>query len=138
MIAKCLSVRQPWAWLIIHSGKDVENRTWRTHYTGPLLIHAAATRPSFQEYQDVCELHSAAMRCITTPCGAEPLPGVPAIDELVYGAIIGSVRVTGCARTSYSPWGILGAWNWLLADPEPLGPIPYQGRQGLFDVDVAV
>lgn len=24
-----LSVRQPWAWAIIHAGKDIENRTWQ-------------------------------------------------------------------------------------------------------------
>lgn len=23
---KAISVRQPWAWLIIHGGKDIENR----------------------------------------------------------------------------------------------------------------
>ena len=38
---KALSVRQPWAWAIIHAGKDVENRTWGTRYHGPLLIHAS-------------------------------------------------------------------------------------------------
>ena len=137
-MAKCLSVRQPWAWLIIHGGKDVENRTWRTHYTGPLLIHAAATRPTFQEYKDACELQSAATRCITTRCAAKPPLYFPSSDELVYGAIIGRVRVIDCRRTAYSPWGILGAWNWLLADPEPLDPIPYRGQQGLFDVEAAV
>ena len=138
MKAKCLSVRQPWAWLIIQGGKDIENRTWRTHYTGPLLIHAAATRPSFQEYKDACELQSAAAMCSPARRSAHSPLYFPSSDELVYGAIIGRVRMAGCAVTSYSPWGILGAWNWLLADPEPLGPIPYQGRQGLFNVDVAV
>lgn len=24
-----LSVRQPWAWAIIHAGKDIENRSWQ-------------------------------------------------------------------------------------------------------------
>jgi len=24
----CLSIRQPWAWLITHGHKDIENRTW--------------------------------------------------------------------------------------------------------------
>jgi ASCH domain len=38
---KALSVRQPWAWLIIAGHKDVENRSWTTTYRGPLLIHAA-------------------------------------------------------------------------------------------------
>jgi hypothetical protein len=36
-----LSIRQPWAWLILHAGKDIENRDWPTKYRGPFLIHAS-------------------------------------------------------------------------------------------------
>jgi len=38
---KILSIRQPWAALIVSGAKDVENRTWPTRYRGPLLVHAA-------------------------------------------------------------------------------------------------
>jgi len=38
---KALSIRQPWAWAIIHAGKDVENRTWKTKMTGEFLVHAS-------------------------------------------------------------------------------------------------
>ena len=37
---KVLSIRQPWAWAIVAGFKPVENRTWKTGYRGPLLIHA--------------------------------------------------------------------------------------------------
>jgi hypothetical protein len=39
---KALTVQQPWAWAIIHGGKDVENRTQAWSYRGPLAIHAGA------------------------------------------------------------------------------------------------
>ena len=42
---KALSLRQPWASLIIYGGKDIENRRWETKYRGPLLIHASKARP---------------------------------------------------------------------------------------------
>ena len=42
--APCLSIRQPWAWLIAHGWKNIENRTWPTGYRGRFLIHAAAER----------------------------------------------------------------------------------------------
>ena len=29
-----LSIRQPWAWLIVNGYKDIENRDWKTHYRG--------------------------------------------------------------------------------------------------------
>jgi hypothetical protein len=37
---RALTVQQPWAWAIIHGGKDVENRTAMWSYRGPLAIHA--------------------------------------------------------------------------------------------------
>ena len=39
--ALALSVRQPWAWAIIHAGKDIENRSWATKFRGRVLIHAS-------------------------------------------------------------------------------------------------
>ena len=40
---KALTVKQPWAWAIIHGGKDVENRSWMPNL-GPrgmrIAIHA--------------------------------------------------------------------------------------------------
>jgi len=41
---KALSIRQPWANKIVDGEKTVENRTWRTKYRGPLLIHAAGQK----------------------------------------------------------------------------------------------
>ena len=38
---KGLSIIQPWAAAIAFAGKDIENRSWRTHYRGPLAIHAS-------------------------------------------------------------------------------------------------
>ena len=37
---RALSIRQPWAWLIVNGHKDIENRSWRTKYRGPFLVHA--------------------------------------------------------------------------------------------------
>jgi len=40
---RAITVRQPWAWAIVHGGKDVENRTRNIAgaYRGPVAIHAA-------------------------------------------------------------------------------------------------
>lgn len=37
---KVLSIKPPWADLILDGIKDIENRTWKTSYRGPLLIHS--------------------------------------------------------------------------------------------------
>lgn len=41
MQVKVLSVKNPYAYLIIQGGKDVENRTWTTDYRGRLYIHVS-------------------------------------------------------------------------------------------------
>jgi hypothetical protein len=38
---KALSIMQPWAWLIVNGHKAIENRNWRCHYRGPVLIMPA-------------------------------------------------------------------------------------------------
>ena len=48
---KIISIKQPWASLIIAGGtnirtgaidqKNIENRTWSTSYRGPVLVHAS-------------------------------------------------------------------------------------------------
>jgi hypothetical protein len=75
-----LSVRQPWAWLIVNGVKDIENRIRRTHHRGPLLIHAGLNLKSFAEnVQLVKRKHGISV----------PL-------EVEIGGIVGVVEVIDC------------------------------------------
>jgi len=38
---KALSIRQPWLFMILKKYKDIEIRTWNTHYRGILYLHAS-------------------------------------------------------------------------------------------------
>lgn len=38
---KALTIRQPWASMIIAGLKTIEVRNWRTDYRGPIWVHAA-------------------------------------------------------------------------------------------------
>lgn len=38
---KCLSIKQPFAELVISGRKKIEIRNWKTNYRGELLIHAS-------------------------------------------------------------------------------------------------
>ena len=38
---KVLSIRQPWASLIVEGYKKYEFRSWKTKYRGKILIHAS-------------------------------------------------------------------------------------------------
>lgn len=95
-----LTVKQPWAWAIIHAGKDVENRSRPLNYRGQLLIQAGKNyAPEGDEW----------LRSL----GIEP----PA--DLPRGCIIGSVQTVGSTQTSTSRWAMKGHHHWLLADATP-------------------
>ena len=117
---KALTVRQPWADLIVAGVKDVENRSWRTHYRGPLVIHSARRRPTPADVER-----------------AEAIGGpVPFIEWHDLGRIIGRVTLIDCVQDSTSPWAEAGAWHWLLDDPvSTVAPDIVQGRLGLWEFD---
>ena len=39
---KAITIKQPWASLIVHGVKDIENRTWHTNFRGRVLIHSSS------------------------------------------------------------------------------------------------
>lgn len=123
---KALSIRQPWAWLILNGGKDIENRTWATNVRGRVLIHAATgcTRAE----------HHAAIAFAHERCGIplERMTGAN-FDRLLRGGIVGSVEITGCTREARSPW-FIGPNGFQMRDPRPSPFIPFRGRLGFFDV----
>jgi hypothetical protein len=46
---RALSIRQPWAWLIVNGVKDIENRSFRTRHRDPLVIHAGLNLAGYTE-----------------------------------------------------------------------------------------
>jgi hypothetical protein len=116
-----LSVRQPWAWAIIHAGKDIENRSaaaFNWARTGPVAIHAAKGMTR-DEYEDA--------RHFMLSIGIQP----PHPRDLIRGAIIGTANVTELVSSSDSEW-FFGPVGLHLVDACPLDPIACKGALGLF------
>lgn len=118
---KALSIRQPWAWLIVNGHKDIENRSWTTKFRGPVLIHAAKGMTG-AEYNDA--YHFALEVGIK----------IPSFNDLERGGIVGMATITGCDDNSLSPW-FFGKFGFELADAKPLPFLPYKGQLGFFDID---
>lgn len=57
---RILTVRQPWAWAIIHGGKDVENRVRNIagDYRGPVAIHVALKDAAGVPYEPMWDAYS--------------------------------------------------------------------------------
>lgn len=119
-----LSVRQPWAWAIIHAGKDIENRSWQAinhglRQRGRIAIHASKGM-SAAEYDD-------ARGFMKQVCGVL----CPAAAELLRGGIIGSVEVTDVVSAHDSPW-FMGPRGLVLRDPKSCQFVPALGMLGYF------
>ncbi len=58
---KTLTVKAPWVWCIFHASKNIENRTWKTDYRGPLLIHMGknCTSPEWIAARELCRYNHA-------------------------------------------------------------------------------
>lgn len=122
---RALSIRQPWAWLIIHGHKDVENRGWSTRYTGPILIHASKGMTK-AEYEDV------NMMLLFGEVGTLGIQ-LPEMEALERGGIVGSATIAACLTNSDSPW-FFGPHGFLVRDAKPLPFVPFKGALGFFDV----
>jgi hypothetical protein len=115
---KALSVCQPWAWAIVHGIKTVENRSRRTRHRGPLMIHASRSRRYLGD--DYSEL----------------LPGLPPVEQLSFGALVGVVEVVDClllAEVEHDPLAV-GPWCWILRRARLIRPVPFRGQVSMFSV----
>lgn len=132
---KVLTVRQPWAWAILHGGKDVENRNWSTEYRGPLAIHAAKSFDINQtdwNYAWGEGIFGEPWTSMNHAFGSIKGPND------IRGCIIGTVEVYDCIPDSKcdSPWKADGEgfFCWMLRNPVPLEvPIPAKGQLGFWN-----
>lgn len=115
----CLSVRQPWAWAILH-GKDIENRDWATKVRGKVLLHAGkgCTR---DEWDDAAFSIARIQQELV----------VPEFTSLDRGGIVGVIDIVDCVSASESPW-FIGAYGFALANVRPLPFTPCRGQLGFF------
>lgn len=120
---RLLTVRQPWAWAIVHSTKRVENRSWSTAYRGPVLIHAGKLR-SRREYDDSVDyLRKRIGRA-----------RIPAFDQIESGGIVGCAEIVDVLPNGSRPknkWAQSGAFGWHLARVRELPFVELTGRLGL-------
>lgn len=119
----CLSIRQPYAWLIVQGIKPVENRSWATKFRGRVLIHAGVTYPKRDHRDDLeawCDY------------------GYPQDRESMLGGIVGEAVIVDCVREHPSEF-FFGPYGFVLEQAKAYDRIiPYGGRLGFFGVPAEV
>ena len=123
----CLSIRQPWAQMILRYGKDIENRSWRTRFRGQFLIHASKGMTK----EEWCDAVAFKNRIGATPVGEKIGVDPVTIKTVKRGGIVGVAHIVDCVSESKSPW-FVGEWGFVLADVQPLDFLPCKGSLGFF------
>lgn len=155
---RILTVRQPWAWAIIHGSKDVENRVRNIagDYRGPIAIHAGAAYASEADMwpammQKAASRDVESMRDYLIPYGQSAyrhIIGVVDLTDVHSASVIGGCGFMrhdcpehGTCRDHCSVWAegpSKDGWyqHLVLENPRPLAePIPYRGALGLRRLD---
>ena len=149
---KALSIRQPWASLIIKGApvfksvdngngstrvefagvvfKDIENRWWATKFRGRIYVHASRKADDFIE----------TMKWLGEHIGLAPFACMLLASSRYSprGFIIGEVDLIDCVSGSKSPW-FVGTFGFCLANPKVYEvPIPCKGKLGFFEPDISL
>lgn len=136
---KALTVCQPYAELFMLPANDprvkrVENRTWYTRHRGLTYLHAGKSRAWLSDVVD----------------GIEQAYKLP-VKPMAFGAIVATAELIDCLhiaeinRGKYDekyPWlrdhqHTNGPYCWIFSNVTPIGPWPWKGAQGLFEIDEA-
>jgi hypothetical protein len=120
---KALSVRQPWAWLIVNGYKDIENRDWATKLRGRIWVHTGVHRVTAAEYED-----------FVNHCKAFGIKKYPATGEFKTGGIVGSVEIVDCVTKSDSYW-FEGKYGFVLKNARTTHFKPMPGKLNFFEID---
>ena len=123
---KALTIRQPWAELILRGRKPFELRSWRTDYRWSLVIHSAMKIDAGDAWQ----------------LGLNP-------ENLITGAFVGVAVLSDVRPFTREDARLLsqrhagGNWysklySWVLKKPRRISPIKAKGRLGLFKVPEAL
>lgn len=117
-----LSILQPYAWLIVHGHKDIENRSWSTARRGEFLVHAGKSYSR--------DTHADAARHLRTHLHIE----LPPFEQMPLGGIVGQASIVDCVREHDSGWKSDDSWGFVLRDGKPLPFTPWRGQLGWFEV----
>lgn len=129
---KALSLTQPWAWLVLHGGKNIENRRWNTTERGRFLIHASK---GMRESD-----YDSAWETALLVGGLDLANRIPEPKQLERGGIIGSVELFDVIRPyepelfieRKQPWHFGDQFGFRIRDPRQLPFLPCKGALGFW------
>ncbi len=120
---KALSLKQPWAELILQNKKTIELRKWSTKFRGEFLIHASGNidEEKIKEY-NFKDLPRQAI-----------IGKVILEDVKIYNNEEEFLKDSDKHLASSMQWGKFG---FILKNPRRIEPVKQKGNLGFFEVNI--
>ena len=126
---KVISIKEPFASLIMNGSKKIETRSWKTNYRGELYIHASGKKIA-KEYVDNPYIWSSLKEM-----------------KMNYGNIICKGNIVDCIymdeeflekiKNDHPEYECghyeIGRYAWVLDDIEIIDPIPAKGKLSIWN-----
>lgn len=126
ILMKALSIRQPWANMLIRGTKDIEIRHWKTPYRGILLIHAS---------KKVDTTASAVFNEHTYPRGC--IIGKAELTDIKKYVLYNEFACDHHRHLNQPHWFEDGLYGWVFTNQKEFSQrIHARGRLGLFPVKI--
>lgn len=134
---RVLSVRQPYAALLVLGPKRFEARVWRTPYRGPVLIHASSAVVTKGTIEDLCvdrALFHAIEGLGWTDDAVRGLPRSAIIGQVDLTDIVPSQECTDATAVDYdlASYPDDETFFWRVSNGVPIDPVPIGGKLNLW------
>ena len=119
---KVLSIKEPWASLIMNGTKKIETRSWKTKYRGEIYIHASLSKAKITK-PEVYEL----IKDMNIICECNLVDCIYMTDEYVNDMKINHYEEYICGHYE------VGRYAWIVEDVKVIEPIEAKGKLGLWN-----
>ncbi len=127
---KVISIKEPYATLIMNNIKKIETRSWKTSYRGEIFIHASlksdyknSSNNLLEKFTRNLELHNGKIIC---KC---QLIDCVYMDRKLTKNIKRNKVEYSCGKYQ------IGRYAWILDNVEPIIPISAKGRLNIWNFD---
>ncbi|MFA6889897.1 MAG: ASCH domain-containing protein [Bacilli bacterium] len=133
-----ITIKEPWLWLILNKGKDVENRTWSTNYRGRLYLHSSKSF-DYNALKKLWKIDSELCREVVDFFEVEynKKTNTAKVNNFAsFGKILGFVELVDCVKGYSSPWAETGLYHWVLKNPQlSKEEIECKGKLGVWTLE---
>lgn len=124
---KVLSIKEPWASLIMNGTKKIETRSWKTKYRGEIYIHASLSKAKITKPEVYELIKDMNFKCGYIICKCNLVDCIYMTNEYVNDMKTNHYEEYICGHYE------VGRYAWIVEDVRVIEPIEAKGKLGLWN-----